>query len=271
MFKNSLKLITGTILVATLSHAEDSVQIGNWWEENSHSYPQTDDFLYHFEGEIGYQKQEGNVDSINYGYKLSAMARMEHVTSNVFFNATKSDEKYYADKSDNKGTKVAYEDYDRGVTLAYDFTREIYAEVGYINSKNTLFDIYNQTRMYAGVGYNIIATESHDITLFIAKGMEDTSYGVFPQYPNGETDAYLFIADYIWTINEGMSFSVSYEQFMAEKDFRDSTALNLEFTAALSESTFMSVSYSDKYNEMQKTVNKYTNMTSMSTSIGFSF
>jgi hypothetical protein len=199
------------------------------------------------------------------------MIRKEHLSSSVFYNGTKSDMTMYADKNDKKGTVIKSQDYDRGITLDYDFSSNIFAELGYMNSKNTNFDIYNQTRIYGGLGYDITILESHSLSLFVAKGTEDTSYGIFPQYPGGKTDAYLIILDYSWEINEAMSFATSYEKFVAEKNYRDSSAFNATFSVGLSESTFMSVSYTDKYNEMQETVKKYPHIKTMSTSIGFSF
>lgn len=273
MIKNSVKLITISLLATSLSYGATtkSSELGEWWNVSSYDHPKTDDFLYHVDLSAGYENVSGNTDSKSYTYNLTTVTRYKQITGNLLFTKTKSDMLDYANKDDKSGYKFNSESYDRSITLDYDLNSKIYFEVGFINSKNTTFDIYNQTRKYIGAGYNILSTDQHQLSGFIAKGTEDTSYGVLPQYPSGKTDAYLYIVDYLWQFNEGVSFKCNYEILKADKDRRDSSSLSAGITVALSEVTYINFEYADKYNETQQSVNKFPHTKTTTVSLGFSF
>jgi hypothetical protein len=271
------KICLGALLLSSLLHSVEEVAVpkidplANWWEKSSYEYPETDKLLMHVEGTGRYATTSGNDEKEEIIANVTGKVRKGHFGGTLSYTKTFRDEKLFDDKSDTTPAHIEVDEYEVSFVGGYDINKDFYINAGYLNGRNILFEVYNQTTMYLGLGYRLLTTDAHRLSVFAAKGSEDISFGTYPQLPSGKADGYYYQIDYTWMINPTISWTSMYSYLKLDVENRNTSLLTSQLTVRATENISFLVGYRDEYMEAQKTVNRYTNDKNIYTALKFEY
>jgi len=270
MLNKILKISIVIVVLSNLIYAEDKIPAG-WWQKGSYQYEETNATLAHIEGMISYSKTSGNDDNEDLKIKVAGKIRSGHVGASLSYTKIDQKHKSYNDKNDKTPAATSKDDYTTTLILGYDINKDFFLNLGYENSRNLTFEIYNQTTKYLGVGYRLLSTDMHRLNVFLAVGTEDISFGTYPQLPSGETDCMYYQANYTWFMQPRVLFSTNYTYLQAKKDNRDTATLTAKVKVKVTKNISLIVGYSNEFMEAQDTVNRYTHDETVFTAVKFDF
>ena len=277
MLIKSLKIYLGTLLLSSLLYSADKTPTPKqdlhayWWMKSSYEYPKTDKLLMHIEGTGRYSTTSGNDEKEDITAKITGKARKGHLGASLSYTKKYKNDKLYADKTDTAPAHILKDEYELNFVGGYDISKDFYTNVGYVNSRDITFEVYNKTTMYLGLGYRLLTTDSHRLSIFLAKGSEDISFGTYPQLPSGKSDGYYYQIDYRWMFTPTISWTSMYSYLQLDKKHRDTSLLTSQFIIRANKYISFLVGYRNEYMEAQETVNRYTNDKIVFTAIKFEF
>ena len=278
MLRNSLKsvivlsLLTGFVYGDNNVTKEDIVTKAvpsSWWKKSSYEYDNSE-ILMHFEGTLSYTQNSGNEDNEDTMIMLKAKIRKGHYGVSFDYNKKYKDHIVYDDKNDENPTQILTDDYSSVTRIGYDITKNFYAVAGYENSRNTSFEIYNQTTQYVGGGFRLHYNR-HRLNIMGALGTEDISFGTYPQLPSGKTDGLYYNVYYNFEMLPYADLTLNYSYFSADMETRDTSKFMAKVSIPVFENVSIVIGYIDEYMEAQDTVDRYTHDETVFTAIKFQF
>ena len=276
MINKILKATTIIALMSSMVYAKDvkpkdtTKTPKNWWQIGSYEYPTTDKVLMHFQGSISYAKKGGNDRDKKVKADTFIKIRKKHFGVSVLYSKIKDDKISYEDKSSKPKTSTT-DNYSIHTKVGYDINEDFFLTVGYVNSRDLLFEIYNKTTRYAGVGYRIFKSKFHRLSIFGAFGDEDISFGTYPQLPSGKTSGQYYEVNYLVFLSPMIAFKTSYQYLKADEKNRDTAVFSVATKLSITQTTSFIVSFTDEFIDAQKTVNRYSHDQTIYSSIQFSF
>lgn len=276
MYNKILKIIIAiSLAIATLNAIENDTSTDKtpqrWWEKGSYGYEETNKLLTHIEGSIGFSQTNGNDEDKSIKANIAAKVRKGHLGASISYSKTKEDRKAYGDKQDTTPQTSKRDDYQLSAVVGYDISKNFYVNLGYENSRNLTFEVYNHTTIYAGVGYRILTLEAHNLSVFLAAGTDDISFGTYPLLASGKTNGAYASTNYLWYITPAISLNVNYMFLKADMQNRDTSTLMAKVTVPISQNLFFIFGYKNDQMEVQKTINRYEYDKMFFTSIKFEF
>ena len=270
MLNRTLKASIGVILLNGAVYANDETP-KNWWQKGSYAYKETDKILTHIEGTISYRETRGNDEDKTLKTSILGKIRKGHLGASLSYSKIDEEKKQFNDKADKTPSETKKDYYKTTFIVGYDINKDFFVNAGYDNSRNTAFEIYNQTTQYIGVGYRILTLDAHRLNIFLAKGTDEISFGTYPQLPSGKTNGVYYQTDYSWIINPKVSLNLNYAYLKADMNNRDNSLLTAKVTASMFEHISLVIGYSDEYMKAQETVDRYTNDKTVFTAVKFEF
>ena len=271
------KICLGTLLLNTFLYSVENTPspkldpLKDWWKKGSYEYATTDKILTHLEGTGRYSKSNGNDEKEDILVNITGKIRKGHFGASLSYTKKYQDYTFYNDKDDTSPAKTVEDEYKVNFVGAYDINKDFYVNLGYVNSRDITFEVYNQTTMYLGVGYRLLTSDMHRLSVFVAKGSEDISFGTYPQLPSGKSDGYYYQVNYSLKINPIISWTSSYAYLKLDKKNRDTSLLNSRLVIRASENISFLLGYEDEYMAGQSTVNRDTHDKTTYTAVKFEF
>jgi putative salt-induced outer membrane protein YdiY len=201
----------------------DPKSLGPWWLYSAKKYdPIYPKWLFHIEGNLSISDMSGNVEGSTYFGSAQVVARKNIFTNTVLYDLMKSDYTTVATGSDVDDEKQLLSDLVR-----VDLTERLSVQGGLSWVKDTAAYIENRYTYFLGLGYVLLQTPKHFLSVGAYGGFDDVEYTQKAKSTALELGTVIEDEDgnalygeqrYSWFVTEAISFNEGFKYLQYTED-----------------------------------------------------